>query len=68
MLIAYYKMVLPTTSNSADTDSVWNDGASADTSQLNFPDMFGSTAFNRTWLAFDCELYKYELKSINKTI
>lgn len=39
---------LPTISISPVWYPVWNDGASADTSQLNLPDMLGSTAFNET--------------------
>lgn len=57
---------LPTISMSPDTSIVWKEGASADTSQLNFPDMFSSTDVNNTWLAFDCErcnkqIYHYNI-------
>lgn len=45
----------PTTSKSLEAMSVWNDGASADTSQLYFPETDGCTWASDTWLSFDPE-------------
>lgn len=45
----------PTTSKSLVAMSVWNDGASADTSQLYFPETDGCTWASDTWLSFDPE-------------
>lgn len=45
----------PTTSKSLVAMSVWNDGASADTSQLYFPETIGCTWASDTWLSFDPE-------------
>lgn len=49
----YLQLYPPTTCNSPDTMCVWNDGASALTSQAYLPDMCGSTLFNTILLAFD---------------
>lgn len=38
---------------SPETTIVWKDGASAETSQLNFPEIVDSTDVRRTWLWFD---------------
>lgn len=61
-IFKWYSKHLPTTCISLACSSVWNDGASADTSQLNLPDMIGSTAFNSTWLAFDCKRCKTNIQ------
>jgi len=44
---------LPITSNSAAAINVWNEGASADTSQLYLPDVAIVTASRTTWLSFE---------------
>lgn len=44
---------LPITSNSAAAINVWNEGASADTSQLYLPDVGIATASSTTWLSFE---------------
>lgn len=56
---------LPTISISPDTNIVWKEGASADTSQLNLPDMFSPTDVNNTWLAFDCERCNKQIHTIH---
>lgn len=49
---------LPITSISLVAISVWNEGASAETSQLYFPAADGWTWDNDTWLSFDVERWK----------
>lgn len=44
---------LPITSNSAAAINVWNEGASADTSQLYLPEVGIVTASSTTWLSFE---------------
>lgn len=48
---------LPTTSRSPLDIPVWNDGASAETSQLYFPEAVGWTLLSVTWLSFDIDRY-----------
>lgn len=51
---------LPITSNSAAAINVWNEGASADTSQLYLPDVAIVTASSTTWLSFEDIRYKIQ--------
>lgn len=53
--IEMHKFYSPTTSRSLVAIPVWNDGASADTSQLYFPVTIGCTIDNVTWLSFDMD-------------
>ena len=50
---------LPTTSKSPVTMMVWNDGASADTSQLYLPLVVGDTLLSVSWLSLEAERYNY---------
>lgn len=43
---------------SPETIMVWKEGASADTSQLYFPETFVSSAFITTLLSFDNDRWK----------
>lgn len=60
------RLYSPTTSKSLVAISVWNDGASADTSQLYFPVTDGCTWANDTWLSFDPERWKKENTQMKK--
>lgn len=60
---------LPITSNSAAAINVWNEGASADTSQLYLPDVGIATASSTTWLSFEdvrCEERENEIGKKSK--
>lgn len=57
MKMKRHKICSPTTSRSLVAIPVWNEGASADTSQLYFPVTIGCTVANVTWLSFDMDRY-----------
>jgi hypothetical protein len=63
-----HKKNLPTISMSPETSIVWNDGASAETSQLNFPDIFTSTDLRYTWLALEKSRWKWRRNKIGTII